>query len=115
MKKLLNKISIRTQKIILIVLGSILVILIITNPSNSRFKEYLNSQGFKTDIDKNSEEGYYSVCSYGKENNYFIFSYYRYTYRTKSMNEEGDKLEKEIEPDITKKYFGIFGNFIEIR
>ena len=93
----------KIYKWILIGFGAILLILIITNPSNSGFKEYLSSQGYQMDNKTLKDE---SDFSYGRENNYFIFSYFKYTYGVGAY-EEYHK--------ISKKYFGVFGNFYECK
>jgi len=77
------------------------LILIITNPTTSRFKEYLNSKGFITESYKyeylsENEEGKEVKLmttqnfTFGKENNYFVFSIFKYE---------------------DNKYVGILGNF----
>ncbi|OFX36945.1 MAG: hypothetical protein A2X08_16800 [Bacteroidetes bacterium GWA2_32_17] len=92
------------KKLILIAIATILLVLIITNPTTSRFKEYLNSKGIKTESytyysylydDNQREERKIRInITYGRENNYFIFSFFNW--------------------DNSKKYFGILGNFYEL-
>lgn len=86
---ILNKIN---KKFILIVFCGIIFILITTNPSNNRFKEYLNSKG-KSEFSLPIRHR--EFFPFGRESNYFIFSTFRY----------GDD----------EKYFGILENFIPIK
>lgn len=96
------------KKTWLIIISIFLFILIITNPTVNRYKEYLNSNGGKTenynyesyDLSTNSAILTHTNITCGKEYNFFIFSVFKY-----QTGYEGKFI----------KHIGIFGNFIEIK
>lgn len=87
------------KKKVLIGLGMFLLLMILLNPSNERFTDYIRSRGFST---KQSRYEYENP-SWGRKNNYLFFSIYSYN---SSSNRESR--------NSSSKYLGIFNNFIYI-
>ena len=84
----------KSFKKVILIIGSIIVILVATNPSNSNFREYLHSKSYRIAKDNSRVYG-----RYGRHRNYLIFSIYYYDCYRK---------------DYCKKYIGILKNFIKI-
>jgi tetratricopeptide (TPR) repeat protein len=85
------------KKKVLIGLGMFLLLMILLNPSNERFTDYIRSRGFNTKQSRYEFEN----PSWGRKNNYLFFSIYIY-------NSSSDKKSR----NSGSKYLGIFNNFI---
>lgn len=100
---------------IIVAIFLVFLLLIITNPSDSRFEKFLNANGFQTEnvtlqrtstsifgesLDNgNSSYSYTTQNRFGKENDFLIISTFKYS------NGKG----------LNKNYIGFIGNFIEIK
>jgi len=102
-----NKIRSKKRNILSIIIGGILLILIITNPSNSSFEKYLNIKGYETQnftMQHTFAGELYSKRtnnSFGRSSQYFVFSIFEYTNKNRDVS-------------FHKKYIGILGNFFEL-
>lgn len=92
-----RKMKKKIYKWFLIGIGAILLILIITNPSNESYTQYLRANGCRLDETKE----YHVQPYWGRESNYFIFSKYKYN--------DGYDVSRG-----RKEHFGILGNFYEL-
>ena len=96
---------------ILIIIGGIIILLILTNPTNKQYTEFLKTNGYELSRHYSSSGGDYFEPFYGKKFNFFIFSTFRY--------QEGKPYVNYIpsEEAVIKRslHIGVLSNFWELK
>jgi hypothetical protein len=114
----------RKRKRLLLIAGSAIVVLILTNPNR---KDFIESCPTKTELQKNDYliENVHNL-EYKRKNNFFIFSIYEFHFAqieknrkivfsdriTHAFGDEYGSFQKRNKI-VKKRYFGLMKNFIE--